>query len=127
VGDFETWVDKRIRLRAFGVHFRRDDVRKMVPDAFSDDSDPTDVAETETVASIDRGGRRLSELWPDWVAELVALIHDEGSPEGTGSQGSDRIIAAIEERLAESGLACPARTTVQPTVSKVLRRLRAGN
>jgi predicted nucleotide-binding protein len=30
-GDFETWIDHKIHLKAFGVMFRRADVQKMIP------------------------------------------------------------------------------------------------
>ena len=71
-----------------------------------------------------RGGKPLSALWPDWVAELVAHIHDEGVPDGVGSAGQDALIGTIEERLAVRGLGAPGRSTVQSTARAVLRRLR---
>lgn len=70
-------------------------------------------------------GRRLSELWPDWVAELVRTIHDDGAPAGIGSQGQEELIKRVADALAARGIECPARTTVQSTVQAVLDRLRA--
>ena len=71
------------------------------------------------------GGRRRSENWSDWIAELTAYIHEEGIPAGSGVEGQDSLIAAIDERLRGEGL---SRSTVQPVVRAVLKRLRsAGN
>jgi hypothetical protein len=118
-GDFETWVDRRFHLQAFGVRFHREDIQRMVPGAF-----PTHQEATAEPAN--RGGRRMSELWPEWVAELALHVHEAGAPPGVGSQGADELIAAVAERLAARGLEAPSRTTVQEAVSAVLRRLRAG-
>jgi hypothetical protein len=70
------------------------------------------------------GGRPMSSLWPTWVAELAALIHEEGIPSGTGSAGTDELIGKIADRLAERALEGPTRTTVQEAAKAVLRRLR---
>lgn len=117
-GDFETWVDRRFHLQAFGVRFHREDIQRMLPGSFA--IEPT-VTKAEARSS---GGRRMSELWPEWVAELVIQIHDAGVPPGIGSQGADELIATLATRLAERGLEAPSRTTVQETVAAVLRRLR---
>lgn len=88
--------------------------------------------EAEPTASEKRrqraGGRRMSNLWPDWVAELVLHLHDNGFPGGEGAAGQDALIAAVEERLIQLGCEAPSRTTVQDTVRAVLVRYRgAGN
>ena len=70
-------------------------------------------------------GRRLSKLWPGWVAELAATIHEKGIPEGEGSQGQEELIRRVADALAERGLEGPSRTTVQPVVQAVLDRIRA--
>ena len=73
-------------------------------------------------------GRRLSERWRPWVAELIAYIHDNGAHEGIGSQGQEQLIKAVDDALAMRGKAGLARSTVQPVVQAVLNRLRsAGN
>jgi hypothetical protein len=70
-------------------------------------------------------GRRLSELWRPWVAELVAHIHANGFPGGVGSQGQEELIKAVEEAFAQRGEETLSRSTVQPVVQAVLDRLRA--
>lgn len=116
-GDFDTWIDRKLHLRAFGVRFHREDVRQMIPAAFL--ANPAPKAEPRNP-----GGRRMSELWPEWVAELVAHVHESGIPAGSGTQGADELIATIDGGLAERGLEAPSRSTVQETVTAVLRRLR---
>jgi hypothetical protein len=68
-------------------------------------------------------GRHQSDLWPEWVAELVLYFHEHGLPAGTA--GQDHLIATIATRLALRGHNDPARSTVQPTVRAVLALLRS--
>ena len=121
VGDFETWIRNKVRYQIFGVRFHREDVDRMLGPARGARSSPA------ALEGRDGGGRPMSALWPEWVAELVRQIHDEGVPEGIGAGGSDELIATIADRLAKRGLDAPSRTTVQPTAKAVLHRLRAGN
>lgn len=121
IGDFETWIDRNVLIQAFGVRFHRDDLRRMVPTAIP--SEPARTSEGR-----DPGGRPMSTLWPEWVAELVSLIHEEGMPARSKGTGVDELISRISDRLAERGLEGPSRSTVQETAKAVLRRLReAGN
>lgn len=114
-GDFETWADKRFHLQAFGVKFHRDDIRRMVPAAFL----PSAAPEPQR-----SGGRSMSRDWPEWVAEIVAYIHEEGIPKGEGTRGADSLIEAVASRLEARGASQPSRSTVQEAVNAVLRRLR---
>lgn len=72
-----------------------------------------------------RRGRPPSPAWPDWIAELVAYIHEHGFPAGEGSQGQEALITAIADRLAVRGLESPSRATVQAAARAVLERLRS--
>lgn len=118
VGDFSTWIDRRVQIKVFGVRFLRRDILQMLPArlALAEPSPPREPA-----------GRPMSALWPGWVAELVAYIHEHGIPEGAGSAGADQLIERVCERLAERGLDAPARSTLLSTAKAVLRRLRDGN
>jgi len=74
------------------------------------------------------GGRRMSNLWPNWVAELVLHLHESGFPDGDGASGQAALIAAVEDKLAQRGREAPSRTTVQATARAVLFRYReSGN
>jgi hypothetical protein len=116
-GDFETWIDKRFHMKAFGVTFHRDDIRRMAPAAFPEARQIEEPRNT--------GGRSMSQHWPEWVAELVAHVHEVGIPEGVGTKGSDALIDAVADRLASRELDAPSRSTVQDTVNAVLRRMRS--
>ena len=118
-GDFETWIDKRVHCRAYGVQFKRIDIEAILPAV-----ETSSPSFTVSPSSTQSGGRRLSDRWPDWVAELVAVVHDEGIPVGVGSQGQEELIRRVADALASRGTASPARTTVQPVVQAVLDRLR---
>lgn len=123
VGDFATDIDGRHSVRAFGVRFHRDGVRDMIPEAFTTAPTPTTKPESKEL-----GGRRMSALWPEWVAELALYINDEGLPSGQGVQGMEELISTIESRLIQRGLQAPSRSALQDTARAVLRRLRgAGN
>ena len=64
IGDFSTLVGETPRAFAYGVCFHREGLREMVPHAFKEVAKVTLPTESK-----DPGGRRMSELWPDWVAE----------------------------------------------------------
>ena len=70
-------------------------------------------------------GRPPAKCWADFAEELAVYIHDCGLPEGNGGDGESKIIEDIASLLTEQGRGCPSRTTVQPVVKAVLRRLRA--
>lgn len=118
LGDFETWINNTNRVRVFGVRFHRGDVERMLGGVQVERSRPDTVANKET------GGRPMSALWPEWVAELAGLIHEVGVPDGSGTKGTDELISTVADRLAARGLEAPARATVQETAKAVLRRLR---
>lgn len=120
LGDFSTWVQRKWKLQAFGVRFHRGDLSRMLPQI----AIPVGPATPSPKAG---GGRKMSQHWPEWVAELVAHVHEKGIPDGHGNQASEELIEAIADRLAGRGLDAPARTTVQATMRAVLLRLRAGN
>jgi hypothetical protein len=69
-------------------------------------------------------GRRLSEQWRPWIAELVAEVHNHGVPAGVGSQGQEELIKRVADALAKRGIEGLGRSTVQPVVQAVLNRMR---
>lgn len=134
-GDFDTWIRSKVHWRAYGVKFLKRDIVSMLPASLVTSSAPTPDLPAEAPASnsrpadqpepVARGGRPKSENWTDWIAELVNYIHEEGMPSGSGAEGQDAIIGAIEERLAARGLDTLSRSTVQPVVRAALLRLRS--
>jgi len=118
IGDFETSVGSKVIYQVFGVKFHREDVGRMIPDALR--SEPKSPPSPK-----DSVGRPMSALWSDWVAELAALVHDEGIP---SAGNTELLIRTVANRLAERGLEAPTRSTVQDAARAVLRRLRdSGN
>lgn len=109
------------RHEVVGLRFHRSDIVQLfdlLPDTASN-TDPTSGA---------RAGRPPAQWWPEFAEELAVYIHDIGLPAGSGAQGQSKMIDDIFERLATSGRSEPSRTSVQPVISRVLKRLRsAGN
>lgn len=121
-GDFETpmGMDRTV-CRAYGVQFRRTDIEAILPR----DATPRVTEGANGASAVPTGaGRKPSNLWPDWVAELVRLVHEQGLPSGAGAQGQEELIRTVADRLASRGRLAPGRTTVQPVVHAVLTRLR---
>ena len=134
-GDFEISVGGRFQVEASGVSFYLSDLEMLFPKCFSAlmtaKKQPVLVAppSSEIVAAVPaKGGRKPSASWPLWVAELVAHVHENGIPEGTGTSGVDAMLTEISNRLATRGFEGPARTTTQDAMRAVLLRMReAGN
>jgi hypothetical protein len=127
-GDFSTTVQRRFPLRASGVAFHRGDLATIFPGMFrvQPEADPKGRQKPEAVGmDAAKGGRKMSTSWPDWVAELVAYMHESGIPEGEGTAGVEVVLKAVADQLASRGLEGPARSTAQETMRAVLLRLRA--
>lgn len=97
-------------------------------DVPSDDANrpPAPADQAQVQASTPKTGRKLSDDWKPWVAELVSYIHVHGFPEGVGSQGQEELIKGVAEALAKRGKEGLSRSTVQPVVQAVLDRHRSG-
>lgn len=70
-GDFETWVDERLHLRALGVSFHLGDLQKCFPDVFKPDL--TKSASTDSVAG--KAGRPAAEWWDDLWVEICRGLY----------------------------------------------------
>jgi hypothetical protein len=131
VGKFTIPVRKSLTVSAYAVVFHRGDLQELFPKIFAvvppppKPASPLSPAPLPTATPKAKGGRKMSASWPDWVAELVAYIHESGVPEGEGTAGVDVVLKAVADQLASRGLEGPARSTVQETMRAVLLRLRA--
>jgi hypothetical protein len=124
-GRFRALIDGQLDVELTGVWFSRADVEGYFPKMFAERPEAPKMPKLMKSAKMKSvGGRKPSEAWPDWVAELVARIHEAGIPEGHGATGADRLIKEVADRLEQKGLEAPSRTTVQATVNAVLRRMR---
>lgn len=121
-GDFKVHLEsdsRSVSLSVIGLQFDR----LALESVFSDTPSGT-AKEIEAVIPVG-AGRPRSAAWTDWIAELSNYIHENGFPEGSGSQGQESLISGVADRLAERGLEGPSRSTVQPVVKAVLSRNRA--
>ena len=113
-GDFSTCVDGQI-YRAFGVKFCRDGIEKM-GGVFLEGGPETR----------NRGGRRRSDDWQEFIAELCAYIHEVGISPGKGTAGTEKVIEDVTTRLMQRGIdRTVSRSTAQPVINAVLLRLRS--
>jgi hypothetical protein len=65
-GDFDTWIDQKIHLQAFGVSFWRAQIEEMIP---VDQLAPTAVASGQASAT-PVGGRPPADWWEDLIIEI---------------------------------------------------------
>lgn len=123
-GDF-SWSYNHQRANAIGVEFSREDAEGL---GLRFNAPPsTGAGSISAPPDKNKGGRRLSELWPEYVAELCAYFHDEGVPPGVGTEGAEAIIDGVADRLAKRGVETISRSTAQAAVNATLKRLRADN
>ena len=113
-----------VAIRAFGVMFSRNEVMEIAPAK----PGPAEREDKPALSNRAVGGRPPASWWPSFAEELACYIHENGVPEGKGSQGQGVVINAVFSRLTEAGKEEPSRTAVQPVVSAILKRIRsAGN
>jgi hypothetical protein len=87
-GDFETWIEQRTRLRAFGVSFLLADIEKMIPAA------PVAEPRAPTV-----GGRPPADWWEDLLIDLC-FKHFHGD---LPHQKQADIVRVMQDWIAERG------------------------
>lgn len=126
-GDF-SWSSSSQQAAAFGVQFARQDAEALGVHFGNVGPKANRTPGSPTVGSNNRGGRKRSAIWADFVAELCSYFIDKGVPPGSGTEGAEAVIAAVDTRLIERGFADTlARSTTQPVVNAALIRLRAEN
>jgi hypothetical protein len=70
-GDFDTWIDQRVHLQAFGVTFRRSDIERSRPTPVSPDEERQKMAVTGKIF-IGHGG---SPVWRELKDFLIDRLH----------------------------------------------------
>jgi hypothetical protein len=109
-GDFETWIDRRIHMRALGVSFHLGDLRKAFPEAFK--PDPAAVLSPEI--SSGKSGRLPAEWWDDlWIEMCRSLYLGDLQP-----QKQADIEKAMSEWIASKGQSA-AISTVRSRARKL--------
>lgn len=105
-GDFETWLDHEVHLRAFGVMFYRDDVETLVPAA--------PIQASASSAPVQKGGRPSAEFWDDlWVEMCRQVFVGELIPKRQGD-----IQKAMQQWCSDHGHS-DAASTLKPRASKL--------
>ena len=126
-GDF-SWTSGLQKATALGVQFAKveaEDLGVQFKSVTSAVAGAVPPAATK-VAAENKGGRKQSEKWSEFVAELCAYFHEEGVPLGEGTEGAESVMEAVATRLMERGIGeTLARSTTQPAVNAALKRLRA--
>lgn len=94
-GDFETWIENKTRLRAFGVTFVRADIDKMLPTA----PISTPVADAQGATPVPKGGRPPADWWEDLLIDLC-FKHFRGELDTKTQAG---IVRAMQDWISERG------------------------
>ena len=111
-GDFETWIDRRLRIRAFGVRFHAGDLRDLIPNAV-----PLGIAAPD-VPALAKGGRPPAEWWDDlWIEMCRALYVGDLQP-----QRQADIEKAMNDWIASKGESA-AFSTVRSRARKLWQAL----
>lgn len=69
-------------------------------------------------------GRKAASWWPAFSEEIAVYVHEEGLPDGDGSEGQEQVIRAILQRLSDRNIDA-SRTSIQPVIKAILARLRS--
>lgn len=89
-GDFDTWIDHRIRLQAFGVTFRRSDIEQLRP---------TPVSESASSPGSMKSQANTSVL-PNDNAGTVFISYSHDSPDHA------RAVLSLSNKLRSDGIDC---------------------
>jgi hypothetical protein len=65
-GDFETWIEHELHLKAYGVTFARPDIEKLIPKRPAADAAPA----AQPAPTPAKGGRPPADWWEDLLIEL---------------------------------------------------------
>lgn len=114
-GDFETWINRKIRLRAYGVVFRRGDIFAMlgIPD---DEDRPEEQSNSAPPEAVAKGGRPRADWWEDLLIEIAAQLY---SGELKPTKQAD-IEKAMLQWIEDSRFSA-ADSTVRPRARKLMQ------
>lgn len=90
-GDFETWIDRRYHLRAFGVEFRRSDIEKIAA------HNAGELSVTGSKIFIGHGGSLVWKDLRDFLRDRLDLTVDEYNNVSTaGISTADRLAEMLK-------------------------------
>ena len=100
---------------SLGVEFSKADILKIVS---AESPAPGPAAQPDSMPAR-RRGRKRGDFWPDWIAEVVLLHHEEG----IGTLGPSQLIDKIADRLMRKDKHEPAYNSVYETAERILHVL----
>jgi hypothetical protein len=106
-GDFDTWLNQKHHLRAFGVSFLRAEIEKLVPAAVAEPRTPPSPASAV-------GGRPPADWWDDLWVEICRQIY---TGELVPKRQAD-IQKAMQQWCSDKGHS-DAASTIRPRASKL--------
>jgi hypothetical protein len=113
-GDFETWIKKTTRLRAFSVSFLRAGIENMIPAATP--APPTAAAAASEPAR-NKGGRPKLDYWEELLASIAAKLYlGELQPKTQAD-----IEAAMHQWIIDHGHEAGGETAVRDRARMVWR------
>jgi hypothetical protein len=101
-GDFETWIDQKHHLRAYGVHFRTEDVKRMIPKL-----EPSEAPASDRVVRLDHNSPDYEKAVVEFekLEEAVRGSDDYDDEEDKQQQvveiGAARKLSALSQDQAE--------------------------
>ncbi|NTG41674.1 hypothetical protein [Rhizobium rhizogenes] len=112
-GDFETWIDNRIHLKAYSVSFLRAEIVKMVPSMLDNNAPSKPIPSAQ---SVNRGGRPPAGWWEDCLVH-VCFKYFRG--ELSHPKQSD-IVRVMQDWISEHGYEEVADSTVKIRARKLM-------
>jgi hypothetical protein len=120
-GDFETWINQTIHLRAYGVRFLRSEITQIIPADLPIEPSPAPVPSAAPVA-VGKGGRPKADWWEDlWIEIRRQLYGGELIPKTQAD-----IERAMQQWISDNGHAA-GDTTVRDRASKLWRAIKVEN
>jgi hypothetical protein len=115
-GDFETWIDQRIHLKAYGVSFLRADIEKMTPAG----SPAPAAAQAPPAPTVTTGGRPPAEFWDDLWIEIFRQIYLGELKPKTQADITNAMLTWIEHRGEKA-----SESTVKPRARRLFKALQS--
>jgi hypothetical protein len=110
-GDFETWIDHRIHMKAYGVTFARTDIEQLIPGRPTAEEPKSQPSIPPSTA---KGGRPPADWWEDLLIDLCfRQFRGELQPKTQADVGQ-----AMQEWIAKRGY-----DAADSTVRKRARKL----
>ncbi len=95
-GDFETWLDQKIHMRAYGVEFRKDDVLLMLG--------LNSVPQHADTKAPGKGGRPRGDFWEQMLVDVFKTVYD--------GDFKPKVQADIERAMMDWAIAREHETTI---------------